>query len=241
MTGHDADGPNGQSRIDVHFLRLDPPAERIRALRGLLSPDEVVRADRLRYAPHGERFTAGRGQLREVLGSFLGIHPAGVRFRYSEHGKPFLSGPDCGLFFSISRSSSRGMLAVTRSRRVGLDLEAVVPRIGQMWLARDVLSSTEQRELAALPEPQRLGAFFRCWTRKEAALKAIEGGPCIDPRDFTMPLAPAPAPIHVQGWTILDLRVEGPYCASLAVEGDTIGPVVYRRWPDEAVSRGDSW
>jgi 4'-phosphopantetheinyl transferase len=147
-------------------------------LAGTLSEEELSRARRFRFAVHRDRFIAGRGAQREILARYLGTAPEALRFREAEHGKPMLDGipAEAGIRFNASNSELLALYAVTRHREVGVDLEHLRPVPDWEAIAERFFSPLENRAVRALPPELREEAFFRCWTRKEAYIKALGTG-----------------------------------------------------------------
>jgi 4'-phosphopantetheinyl transferase len=220
---------------DVHVWRvhlaLSPRA--IMALRRLLSSDELARAGRFRFAADRHRFVAARGALREILARYLNSEADQIRFRYSPHGKPTLGGDSprglparAQTHFSLSHGEDLALVAVARGRRIGVDVERIRSGISQDVIAR-CFSPRERSELHGLPPAQQTVAFFTCWTRKEAYLKARGEGLTVGLDQFTVSLSPgAPARLlHFEGdpaeasrWTLADLAPGRGWAAALAIE-----------------------
>lgn len=217
---------------EVHLWRipLDRPEEAVAGLGRVLDPEEARRAGRFRLERHRRRFVVGRGALRVILSRYLDAPPSRLAFRYGDFGKPALAGPEGAppLQFNLAHSHELGLLAVTLDRRVGVDLERVRPmdRIDRLVGRR--FSALERAAFAALPAAERLGAFFRAWTRKEAYLKATGLGLSFPLDRFDVSLGPSePARlIRVDGrpeeaarWSLHDLAPGPDYLGALAVEG----------------------
>jgi 4'-phosphopantetheinyl transferase len=190
----------------------------------VLSDDERQRAMRFRFERDAATFARTRAGLRTVLGAFLGMSPASVRFRFGPFGKPRLE-QDSEFDFNVTHSSGLALLAVACRRRVGIDVEAMRPMSD--WSLVAFLSPRERAEIERLPLQRRESAFFRCWTRKEAWLKATGEGLHFAPERFSVSVGPeAPARlIEVEGvpeaprlWDLRDLDVGDRHRASLAVE-----------------------
>ena len=77
----------------IHIWRadLDLSSQQIECLETFLSLDEIARANKFRFARHRRRFVVARGVLRQLLGSYLNIHPQNLVFTYGDQGKPFLA------------------------------------------------------------------------------------------------------------------------------------------------------
>lgn len=172
------------------FLGSTPEShDRLEALRALLSEEECARVDRIRLEHVRRRQLAALGGLRIVLGRTLGTRPEAVRFARGPHGKPHLE--DEALSFNLSRSGDRFAVGVARSGALGVDIEfeRPIPRLTE--LARTVFSDMEMNELSGGAEEERLGAFYRGWTRKEAFIKAVGTGLHLPLRSFSVRLGPA--------------------------------------------------
>jgi 4'-phosphopantetheinyl transferase len=146
--------------------------------RELLSADERMRADRFHFDRDRQRFVASRALLRTILAAFLAADPSTLNFSYSKTDKPFLSSAhdNSGIRFNVSHSGGIALYAFSRRREVGVDVEQVRRDLDVGPIARRFFSAFEQRRLFALPEEERNEAFFRCWTRKEAYIKAVGEG-----------------------------------------------------------------
>lgn len=200
------------NREEVHLWRaaLDVSAERLRALAETLSPDERARAARFHFPQDQRRFTAARGALRWVLGRYLESEPGRLRFSYGRYGKPFLDGqPE--LQFNLSHCRELAVYAVCLGRPVGVDLECLSQCLDFEGIANRFFTPQERQVLAAAPAGQRASAFFRCWTRREAYLKARgEGLGAL----ATATVEPMP------GWTVVEFSPEADFVAAVVVEGE---------------------
>jgi 4'-phosphopantetheinyl transferase len=148
--------------VDLHIVALDRGPDDL----ALLSADERERAQRLRFARDRDRFIAGRAAMRRLLGAACGRDPAGLVFAYGPAGKPSLAG---GPQFNLSHTGDIGALAIA-DFELGIDIELVRP------VERDVaarfFAADEVARLDGLTDQDWLAAFYRCWTCKEAFIKA---------------------------------------------------------------------
>ena len=216
----------------VWKLPLDIDSATFGKVAGLLSPDERKRADRFQFEVHRDRFIAGRGMLRLILGRYCDVQPAELRFEYAPNGKPTLRWGEgissCGdaLHFNLAHSEGVGVLAVTRVGPVGVDVEQVrgFPELSEF--VRRFFSAREAAEFSTLRFGGQSAAFFTLWTRKEALLKAIgEGiGQSLDRVEVTfLPGVPARVlslPAHLgagRKWRLLDLTISPSYVGALAL------------------------
>jgi len=218
------------SRDEIHVWRIALQEELAPRLRSILSPDECARADRFHFPRDRNRFTVARGSLRTILGRYLKHNPEQLSFSYSQFGKPALvDHPDAHeLSFNLSHANELALLAVTRARAIGVDIEFIRPEFASAEIAERFFSSHEVAELRALPAATQREAFFNCWTRKEAYIKAIGEGLSMPLNQFHVSLAPGSAAAllgnlrdaaEVTRWSLAEL-VPGPeYVAAVAVEG----------------------
>ena len=193
----------------------------------VLSSDEAERAARFRFEHLRHFFTLSRGALRVLLGRYLGVPASRLQFTYGSNGKPSLAA-SVPVKFNVSHSGDLTLFAFTLGCEVGVDVEQV-RRIPEMEeIATRFFSTEEAAELLALPAHERERAFFRCWTRKEAYIKAIGEGLSAPLDEFRVTLGPGePARfIHFRqdttaasSWTLHDLDLECPYAAALAYRG----------------------
>lgn len=217
-------------RVDLWHFRLDVPEEEVELARAILSEDEIARSARFVRPRDRNRFAVARGRLRMILGAELGIRAASVAFRYGVRGKPELAPPldRGGLRFSLSHSADRALVATTRNRAIGCDLEALRDVRSGQDLARRIFAPQEFEVLARLEGEAWQRAFFRCWTLKEAWLKARGDGLTFPTRKFTVAIAPGePARlVRVEGepeaasrWSLREARAPEGFLAAIAVEG----------------------
>ncbi len=216
---------------EVHLWQATLAVEPVELTRfaELLSPDESARAKRLIDPLARDRFIAGRGLLRTIIGRYLESPPAEIRLVYGEQGKPSLAGEEQhGLSFNLSHAGDLFLLAVARHRNVGIDLELMQEDLPFREMAGRYFASRERTELFALPPDAQLSAFYRCWTRKEAYLKGCGSGFSHPSDSFAVSLLPDQPPTLIEHralpeeparWYLTDLPVPLGYCAALAMTG----------------------
>jgi 4'-phosphopantetheinyl transferase len=192
----------------------------------ILSADEMARAGRYRFARHRARFIWVRGLLRTILGEQLGRRPAEISFACAPGGKPYLL--NTPLCFNVSDSQDRALIAVACEREVGVDIEFLRPDTATSGIAERFFAAGEIAALRALPAEHRVRAFFICWTRKEAYLKARGTGLALPLARFEVTLSPdlppalvsAPeGPEEVARWKMQDIAAPAGYAAALVAEG----------------------
>ncbi len=212
-------------------------------LLALLSGDERARAARFHFRRDRDRFVAARGLLRRILADYLDLVPNAIRFAYGPYGKPALAGDLAlsGLRFNLSHADDIALCAVTRDREVGVDIERLRTDLDAAALAKQFFSHWEIAALRALPPALQDAAFFACWTRKEAYIKARGEGLSLPLDHFDVTVAPEEPPrLHVEGapeeaarWSLHRLAAPPGYAAALAVQGHDV-QISSRRWEDTA-------
>lgn len=195
----------------------------------LLDADERARAARFVFERHRRRFTVARGVLRQVLGRYLGVDPREPAFDYGDHGKPALRHPaGTALRFNVSHSHELALIAVTAGRDLGVDVERIDPERAAVSIAERFFAPAEVAVFRALPPEDWVPAFFNCWTRKEAYMKATGRGLSLGLDRFRVSLAPGePAALVETAWNPADaarwsMRALDPgpgYAGALCVEG----------------------
>ena len=216
--------PAGVARI-WHWP-LDVSALEVADLKKVLSPDEMERAERYRFDQHRNEFILTRAVLRIVLASYTAQSPESLSFDYSAQGKPALKNGLPDLRFNVSHTEGLAVLALVREREIGVDAEKIRPQPDAQKLAKRFFSAREQLFLGKLSGDELQRAFFRCWTRKEAYIKAKGEGLSIPLHAFDVSLEedqPAalvgtrPDPTEAGRWTLYDLSVGQGYAAALTV------------------------
>ncbi|HYG78420.1 MAG TPA: 4'-phosphopantetheinyl transferase superfamily protein [Planctomycetota bacterium] len=157
----------GQVHVWSASLVQDPSV--LAKLHASLCADELARAGAFRFDVHRRRYSCGRGILRSILSAYLRTDAASLRFTYSATGRPSLNGAE--LEFNLAHSDDVLLIALSGGLRLGIDVECVRALSDMSAVARRVFSPGECAYVFrdGTPDPRR---FFRCWTRKEALLKA---------------------------------------------------------------------
>jgi 4'-phosphopantetheinyl transferase len=161
------------SEGEIHLWRahIDAPTA-LADCRSVLSADELIRAARFHFEEDATRFIATRGAVRMILSRYLGGDPSALIFDSGPHGKPFVLHPFMDIRFNVSHSRDIAMVAVTRGREVGVDVEYVQSDIQFEPIAEHYFDPRENWDLRTAPEGERTSRFFELWTQKEARLKA---------------------------------------------------------------------
>lgn len=187
-------GPPTGREVHLWVARLESSESNFAQGFSWLSPDEVERADRFRFDKHRRAFVLGRAVLRALIASYLRVAPQEASFIYGLKGKPALVGVECPLSFNVSNSGDLAAYAFTLDCEIGVDVEYRRRLVEIEGIARRFFSADEVTELMGLPEGERPAAFFNCWTRKEAYIKAVGDGLSLPLDSFQVTLLPgAPA------------------------------------------------
>jgi 4'-phosphopantetheinyl transferase len=217
-------------RDDVHVwcARLRTPASVERRLWQTLDADERSRAARLLARDARTRYIASHGLLRHVLGAYLTTSPDRVRYRYTPRGQPQIVRPRGAppIEFSLSHSAELALFAVAFGRPIGVDVEEIRADRDVVGLAARFFSAAESAVLTALAPEDRVDAFYRAWTRKEAYVKARGEGLSVPLDSFDVSLAPGvPAallrssrgPAEVRRWDVVGVAPAPGYAAAVVV------------------------
>jgi len=215
---------------EVHVWKARLDANANERVCHLLSDDELGRARRFRFDEDRQHFTCARGLLRVVLGYYTDADPRQVSLSYGLYGKPVLSaafGSD-GLRFNVSHSRDLALVAITRGREAGVDVEYVSPRAVDDSLTARFFSERESDAIRCVQKEDRAAAFFSCWTLKEAYLKARGDGLAVRLNEFEVSLTLGASaaivshtrePEEVSRWSLRTLSPAPGYRAALVVEG----------------------
>ncbi|HEY1760476.1 MAG TPA: 4'-phosphopantetheinyl transferase superfamily protein [Bryobacteraceae bacterium] len=214
--------------VDIYTLCLEAAGARLDSLFQLLAPQERERAMRFRFDEHRRHYIVCRGALREILAPYLEQKPADIAFDYNRYGKPSVR--DCerrsDVRFNVSHSGGWALQAVTRGIEVGIDIERIDARFASDQIPESFFSPREVAQLRALPKNEQTGAFFRCWTRKEAYIKARGLGLALPLDSFDVSLGPDDPPelMRAGDWSVQDLSagdfgVPPGFAAAVVAEG----------------------
>ncbi len=202
----------------------------------LLSEDEKERANKFHFDKDRSHFIIARGVLRQVLSLYLSKKSTDIQFEYGKNGKPFL--PKNPLQFNLSHAGEIALIGLTKKNIIGIDVEVINPKVEVERVAKHFFAKGEIEELMSLPQAQRHEAFFNCWTRKEAFIKATGDGLSFPLDQFEVTLKPDEKAellaTHFNEnerdkWLLFDLKMKEGYKAALAVKGK-IEEIKYFNW-----------
>jgi 4'-phosphopantetheinyl transferase len=217
--------------VHVWVASLELAKEQVERMQLTLTEDERKRAERFHFEKDRRHYIVARARLRAILARYLQIEPGRIRFSYTPYGKPLLTDESQrhGVRFNVSHSRGMAFYAIARGREIGIDLEHVRKHANHDRVAEHFFSDRETATLRSLPTEVREIAFYNCWTRKEAYIKAKGIGLSLALKSFDVSLAPGePAallraegdPQEASRWSLKELESSPGYVAALAVEGD---------------------
>ncbi len=164
---------NAPNRVDIFLLALD--SGNVADAHRYLAADEQLRAARIRLATQRERYVRARASLRLLLSHYLAIDPQDVPLQLTAAGKPMLQ-HGAGPHFNLSHSAQHGVIAVSPSQPVGIDIERLRKLHDRDALCRRHCSASERLAIERASAAERDRLFLSCWTRKEAWLKLAGTG-----------------------------------------------------------------
>jgi 4'-phosphopantetheinyl transferase len=239
--------PDGVTRLvanEVHVWALTGEPEEVAECASLLSPAEMERARRFRFPALFERFVADHARLRLLLATYLEFEPQSLEFVENAQGKPRLDLPDCRLRFNMSHTRGLTVIAVCLDAEIGIDVEALRSVEDRDDIASLHFSPLESEALRAQPAEERDAAFLRCWTRKEAYIKARGQGLSLPLDKFAVNLDGKNRAALVQcdwdnqepsRWMLEHLQPAPGFIGALAIEQGTWS-VLHFAWPTGSTS-----
>jgi len=217
-----------QREVHVWFVELAEGGSALEACSSILSGDERERASRFRFERLQTGFTLSRGILRTLLARYLGTEAGRIRFAYGPRGKPAVAFPQNALGFNMAHSGRLAAYAFAEGCELGVDIEEVRPVMEQEDIVKRFFAPEECAEWLGCEAAERDQAFFRCWTRKEAYIKALGDGLSLPLDSFRVSFGPGVAASRVRAtrdvpavgdWYLHPLTPAEGYTGALAVLG----------------------
>ena len=213
---------NGNT-VDIWLISLSQPLNIYGSLRQLLSPCEIARAQRYKFDDHRRRFVVAHAAVRSILAEYLKTSPGTLEFVNGLNGKPRLAGDLAAstIEFNLSHSYEMALLGITRGREIGVDIECVISDYRFDEVAERFFTPREITALRALPPQLQRRAFFKCWTSKEAFLKAKGTGLTGKLDEVEIWLSSKDAvciSATVPGWALSELNLATDYEAALVLK-----------------------
>ncbi|MEY9928389.1 4'-phosphopantetheinyl transferase [Catenulispora sp. GP43] len=208
------------------WLVGDVPSAAVAGLLATLDDEERRRAARLPSAEGRRRFVIAHGATRQIVGACLGAPPAELRWKAGAHGKPELVGEWTGIHANLSHSGDRCLVAVSRDRAVGADIQRLMPGLDVVAMARRYFPESEAHEVVQAADPA--DTFARLWARKEAVTKAAGGRltqvlPLPTPSDAVVELA-------ASVYRVADVQAPDGFRSAIALAGADPFTVELNEW-----------
>jgi 4'-phosphopantetheinyl transferase len=194
--------------VEAQWAMLDLGAAERARFAALLTPDERRRAGEFRRTADRRRYIVRRGRLRELLAARLECAPRDVPLSYNAFGKPWIENTD--LRFNLSHSRGLALYVIGRGVELGCDIEWRRSRLATKSAAERFFSEREIEMLRSVPRNEWVEAFFNCWTRKEALVKALGFGISYPLKGFDVALRPGEEAAILHGPSEWSLRSFAP-------------------------------
>lgn len=221
-----ADTVTGLTDNSVHVWKLSLLTDSEFISSDTLADNEIQKAGRFHFATDRHTFVRTRTMLRGLLSRYAGVDAKKLTISYNKHGKPYLHNPDRdkAVFFNVTHSKDVALLAFTRQGEIGIDIEYMHDNVKYLELSRRFFSGQEYQALARLSGNELKMGFYRCWTSKEAFVKAVGTGLSSSLGKFAVNLDHNDKPkllwadkTYFQGiCTMFPISHDEHYCASLA-------------------------
>jgi 4'-phosphopantetheinyl transferase len=219
--------PPQTDEVDLFGVRLVATDEEVQCLQCTLAVDEIQRMNRFRFERHRKLFVLARGLLRTILASYIQLPADRITFQYGPRGKPTLC-PEfqADIDFNLAHSEDCVLYAFTRHCELGVDLELVRQMPEATSIAKQFFAESEYADLLSVAPEKQARAFYNCWTRKEAYVKANGQGLSVPLNRFRVSLLPEQpsAFLDLEGdefpisqWTLLHLDSFEGYVGALAI------------------------
>jgi len=215
-------------KSNPHIWHLEPRAVYNTLMKDLLSQREMSRANAFRFEKDQLCFIACRAALRQILGTHFACDPKQLQINLDFYGKPYLENNP--VYFNISHSGDRALIAIHESSPIGVDIELVQSLPDATQIAQRFFSQSEYEEYQSLSEEEKPRGFFHCWTRKEAFIKAIGQGLSYPLKDFDVSLSKNSKPLlqrhnEDESWHAHNITVSDNYLAAAVYQSPTLPQV----------------
>ena len=211
--------------VSLWLVNIEEHSSSIANFMVLLDDEEKRRAERFKFAKDRNCYIISHGALRILLGGCLGRAPGKIKFEINQYGKPTLAEKKQPLYFNLSHSGARALIAINKNHPVGVDIECMQKKNSMEDIVKRFFSKHEYEEYKQLPEEQKLLGFYNGWTRKEAFVKTIGQGISYSLKKFTVNLTPGDLAkvlsvgddvVDVTRWKLYGFVPEKNYCAAVA-------------------------
>lgn len=143
----------------------------------MLSVEETEKSKRFVLEEHRVDYVCNHRFVREVLAGYLQTFPNEIEFSVTSLGKPFIK--NAGLFFNVSHSKNKALLAISKDTEVGVDIEYMKDLQDAVTFSDYSFSEQEKAMIFKNGQIDK-EVLFTFWTFKEAYIKATGTGLSVD-------------------------------------------------------------
>ncbi len=221
-----------RNHLVIWRLQLDYQSGELNQYKSLLSSSELIKSEKFHFDKDRNRFIISHGVLRKILSTYTGLRPEEIKISENRYGKPFVQPgtADNDIRFNISHSHRGVLLAFSSGIELGVDLEFQRSDFPTLDIVKRFFSEREIADFLSVAVSDRVQAFYNCWTRKEAYIKARGMGLSIPLESFDVSLIPGqPAELRkapddgIAGeWRVMDLNVWGGYSGAICIEKEVV-------------------
>lgn len=212
--------------LHIWHISLIQSQATIETLANHLDENEKAKAEKFRFKTDRLNYIISHGAGREILAEYLDCLPSVIQFEENDYGKPFLRENKKKIYFNLSHSHEIALLAVSKKRQVGVDIEFIRTNFEEINIVEQIFSTPEIETLQSLPKNLKTKAFFDCWTRKEAFIKAVGQGLSFPLKEFSVTFSPFEEArlslenifLKTESWRLIKLNVADNYAAAAAIE-----------------------
>ncbi len=220
----------GKNEIHVWEINLCLNLNKLENFIFMLSDEEKKKALAFRFSDDSKRYIISHAVLRLLLAKYTKKKSEEIIFHTDNRGKPhLLLNPDePNIFFNLSHSHEMAVIGISNEYEIGVDIEYLLREVNSEDIARRFFTTNENKKLNSLPENLKKEAFLRCWTRKEAYLKAKGLGIHGSLKSFEVSLLPEEIPeiliidgltLEKNNWSLFDIIHIHNYIGAVAVNG----------------------
>jgi len=229
-----------ENQTDIWLILIPEVIHRSHYYEQFMVNEEKEKADHFVFLKDKLRYVITHGILRLLLSDYLNLPAGQIVLKNNSYGKPYLSIEDNPnpLYFNLSHSNSGVVLAFSKYRDLGIDLEYIKKDIPFLDIAKHFFSQSEYQELLSTPENARHQVFYQGWTRKEAFIKAKGRGLSIPLNSFDVSISQGKWPSLLRSsedpndlvrWKFYDLITWPDYSSTLCIEGEQ-NQINYHHW-----------
>ena len=213
--------------VHIHYWDLHASLPDEASHLGLLSREECDRAQRFHFLNHRAHYILAHANMRRILSCYCDYPAEQLKFGSDVFGKPYLANPVTDIHFNLSHTEGLCAIAIQSKKPLGIDIERIRPIENEV--AKMHFSAVELHSLQLLNGEAWLNGFYRCWTSKEAILKAEGVGLHIPLDSFDVQVRPDAPPCLIRArdgarfhhaWQLHQLDLCPEVAGTLATSGE---------------------